>query len=193
MAKAPLLVPSNSWSGQRDSNPRVSAWEADALPLGDARVCTPHMLVLRKVYRASFRGTRHRRANGRDRHEYGSRGNHLDPAHVAVRELSACRRYVPDIEIEGVRRGRVPEDDRDGLDVLSVGEVEGGEGVPERIGLVPSNPAFSMNLCHSLMKELYGLIASSSATTRSPSTDLIPIPLSRLRFRSSHSPTASAV
>ena len=25
------------WSGQRDSNPRVSAWEADALPLGDAR------------------------------------------------------------------------------------------------------------------------------------------------------------
>ena len=26
------------WSGQRDSNPRVSAWEADALPLGDARV-----------------------------------------------------------------------------------------------------------------------------------------------------------
>ena len=27
------------WSGQRDSNPRVSAWEADALPLGDARLC----------------------------------------------------------------------------------------------------------------------------------------------------------
>ena len=27
------------WSGQRDSNPRVSAWEADALPLGDARIC----------------------------------------------------------------------------------------------------------------------------------------------------------
>ena len=26
------------WSGQRDSNPRVSAWEADALPLGDARL-----------------------------------------------------------------------------------------------------------------------------------------------------------
>ena len=26
------------WSGQRDSNPRVSAWEADALPLGDARM-----------------------------------------------------------------------------------------------------------------------------------------------------------
>lgn len=26
------------WSGQRDSNPRMSAWEADALPLGDARV-----------------------------------------------------------------------------------------------------------------------------------------------------------
>ena len=27
------------WSGQRDSNPRMSAWEADALPLGDARIC----------------------------------------------------------------------------------------------------------------------------------------------------------
>ena len=26
------------WSGQRDSNPRMSAWEADALPLGDARM-----------------------------------------------------------------------------------------------------------------------------------------------------------
>ena len=28
----------NSWSGQRDSNPRILAWEARALPLGDARV-----------------------------------------------------------------------------------------------------------------------------------------------------------
>ena len=27
-----------AWSGQRDSNPRMSAWEADALPLGDARM-----------------------------------------------------------------------------------------------------------------------------------------------------------
>ncbi len=27
------------WSGQRDSNPRMMAWEAIALPLGDARMC----------------------------------------------------------------------------------------------------------------------------------------------------------
>lgn len=27
------------WSGQRDSNPRMTAWEAVALPLGDARIC----------------------------------------------------------------------------------------------------------------------------------------------------------
>ena len=26
------------WSGQRDSNPRMMAWEAIALPLGDARM-----------------------------------------------------------------------------------------------------------------------------------------------------------
>ena len=26
------------WSGQRDSNPRMTAWEAVALPLGDARI-----------------------------------------------------------------------------------------------------------------------------------------------------------
>ena len=30
-----ILVP---WSGQRDSNPRMMAWEAIALPLGDARI-----------------------------------------------------------------------------------------------------------------------------------------------------------
>ena len=34
-----LLTCCFAWSGQRDSNPRVSAWEADALPLGDARLC----------------------------------------------------------------------------------------------------------------------------------------------------------
>lgn len=27
-----------AWSGRRDSNPRIRAWEARALPLGDARV-----------------------------------------------------------------------------------------------------------------------------------------------------------
>ena len=37
-AKGPARGPVCSWSGQRDSNPRMSAWEADALPLGDARV-----------------------------------------------------------------------------------------------------------------------------------------------------------
>lgn len=26
-------------SGRRDSNPRISAWKADALPLGHARIC----------------------------------------------------------------------------------------------------------------------------------------------------------
>jgi hypothetical protein len=26
------------WSGRWDSNPRMSAWKADALPLGDARL-----------------------------------------------------------------------------------------------------------------------------------------------------------
>ena len=26
------------WSGRRDSNPRMVAWEATALPLGDARL-----------------------------------------------------------------------------------------------------------------------------------------------------------
>ena len=33
------------WSGQRDSNPRVSAWEADALPLGDARLSLTSLLT----------------------------------------------------------------------------------------------------------------------------------------------------
>lgn len=28
----------SSWSGRRDSNPRIQAWEAWALPLGDARM-----------------------------------------------------------------------------------------------------------------------------------------------------------
>jgi hypothetical protein len=28
-------------SGRRDSNPWMSAWKADALPLGDARACLP--------------------------------------------------------------------------------------------------------------------------------------------------------
>jgi hypothetical protein len=28
-------------SGRWDSNPRISAWKADALPLGDSRVRTP--------------------------------------------------------------------------------------------------------------------------------------------------------
>lgn len=85
------------------------------------------------VYRASFRGTRHRRRNEHDPHENGSCGDRLNPAHVAVRQLRARRRYVPDIEVESVRRGRVAKDDRDGLDVLSVGEVESSEGMPERI------------------------------------------------------------
>ena len=31
--------PDSTWSGQRDSNPRMMAWEAIALPLGDARMC----------------------------------------------------------------------------------------------------------------------------------------------------------
>ena len=35
--KGPRPGPRAVWSGQRDSNPRMSAWEADALPLGDAR------------------------------------------------------------------------------------------------------------------------------------------------------------
>ena len=26
-----------TWSGRRDSDPRISAWKADALPLGDSR------------------------------------------------------------------------------------------------------------------------------------------------------------
>lgn len=85
------------------------------------------------VYRASFHGTRRRRGSGLDSHEIGSRRVRPDPAHVAVRQLRTRRRYVPDVEVEGVRRGRVPEDDRDGLDVLPVREVEGGEGVPKRI------------------------------------------------------------
>lgn len=33
-------VPHFNWSGQRDSNPRMMAWEAIALPLGYARVAT---------------------------------------------------------------------------------------------------------------------------------------------------------
>ena len=37
--RSKLLTCYFAWSGQRDSNPRVSAWEADALPLGDARLC----------------------------------------------------------------------------------------------------------------------------------------------------------
>ena len=45
--------PEGFWSGQRDSNPRMSAWEADALPLGDAR-------VRRKVYPpGAHEGKRH--------------------------------------------------------------------------------------------------------------------------------------
>ena len=32
-------------SGRRDSDPRISAWKADALPLGDARVVLPLPLV----------------------------------------------------------------------------------------------------------------------------------------------------
>ena len=36
--KGPFRGPEHLWSGQRDSNPRMSAWEADALPLGDARM-----------------------------------------------------------------------------------------------------------------------------------------------------------
>ena len=31
-------APKGLQSGQRDSNPRISAWKADALPLGDARI-----------------------------------------------------------------------------------------------------------------------------------------------------------
>ncbi len=32
-----LLIQPNTKSGRRDSNPRISAWKADALPLGHAR------------------------------------------------------------------------------------------------------------------------------------------------------------
>ena len=42
--KRPLLGPESLWSGQRDSNPRMTAWEAVALPLGDARV-GPHSIT----------------------------------------------------------------------------------------------------------------------------------------------------
>jgi hypothetical protein len=34
------------WSGQRDSNPRMMAWEAIALPLGDARSLMDFITVL---------------------------------------------------------------------------------------------------------------------------------------------------
>lgn len=37
-ARRACAGPCLSWSGQRDSNPRMTAWEAVALPLGDARM-----------------------------------------------------------------------------------------------------------------------------------------------------------
>lgn len=37
-ARRACAGPRLSWSGQRDSNPRMTAWEAVALPLGDARM-----------------------------------------------------------------------------------------------------------------------------------------------------------
>ena len=58
----------SSWSGQRDSNPRMSAWEADALPLGDARVWYA-LQVHDVVYRSGFRRTRHPRRIGHESHE----------------------------------------------------------------------------------------------------------------------------
>ena len=37
MRSGGYFVP-NKWSGRRDSNPRPSAWEADALPLSYTRI-----------------------------------------------------------------------------------------------------------------------------------------------------------
>ena len=48
-----FLCPLKQKSGRWDSNPRISAWKADALPLGDARV------VLR-LYTATPRSSRER-------------------------------------------------------------------------------------------------------------------------------------
>ena len=36
----------SSWSGRRDSNPRIQAWEAWALPLGDARMLLNYTLLV---------------------------------------------------------------------------------------------------------------------------------------------------
>ena len=35
-----MLCPDGFQSGRRDSNPRMSAWKADALPLGDSRIAS---------------------------------------------------------------------------------------------------------------------------------------------------------
>ncbi len=41
--RPPEVFPRRLKSGRRDSNPRMSAWKADALPLGDSRV---HIVIL---------------------------------------------------------------------------------------------------------------------------------------------------
>ena len=37
------------WSGKRDSNPRHSPWQGDALPLSYSRIYHPHCLFLVEV------------------------------------------------------------------------------------------------------------------------------------------------
>ena len=44
------------WSGRRDSNPRISAWKADALPLGDSRAPIIVPLAASKVKEKRSRG-----------------------------------------------------------------------------------------------------------------------------------------
>ena len=38
-----------SWSARRESNPPESAWEADAIPLGDSRNLFSMVIILRKI------------------------------------------------------------------------------------------------------------------------------------------------
>lgn len=45
-----------NWSGKRDSNPRLSAWEADALPLNYSRTARYHSILVSKNQSLFFAG-----------------------------------------------------------------------------------------------------------------------------------------
>lgn len=83
------------WSGRRESNPRESAWEADAIPLGDSRnrklpyyyttaaekMQAFQRILRRRILKPNACGARGGHAE-RQPYVCGARGNHARPTYV---------------------------------------------------------------------------------------------------------------